>query len=406
MFCTNCGQPNDDAAKFCTSCGNRLVSEPGQGRVYEQAQEPQSWECSFCGSLNDADCIFCTFCGQRFAAGDTDEWNMAGEETSSPSAYAQLEAVASAPDTPEVDAQNRSVHGHWVAVTVIIAISVILIGGGLLWYGYTQNASHNASEATEATETANGSDSTKRKKESKESEKDKNESSSSTSAKKTLDRKTMDALVNPYDTGSGKVAVSVMTSDKTASYSSEHAYLSMSSAGLYLPPWLDYYDRSGSSPATDYSAALTSMDNDKANDLIDAVGGLDALNNWLDARGYNSTHFGHHYGDVETAGSGYQNTTSSDDAARMLTAMIAKGDDGLLNYDVTTDGVSVPAGATVHAHRGMGVGDAYDYYMVVSNGSRKVAVVVLTQNHSKEQAASLASGVLRQVWNNMLSGGK
>lgn len=78
MFCTNCGQPNDDAAKFCTSCGNRLVSEPGQGRVYEQAQEPQSWECSFCGSLNDADCIFCTFCGQRFAAGDTDEWNMAG----------------------------------------------------------------------------------------------------------------------------------------------------------------------------------------------------------------------------------------------------------------------------------------------------------------------------------------
>ncbi len=116
------------------------------------------------------------------------------------------------------------------------------------------------------------------------------------------------------------------------------------------------------------------MDNDKANDLIDAVGGLNALNSWLDARGYSSTRFGHRYGDVETAGLGYQNTTSSDDAAKMLTAMITKGDDGLLTYDVTTDGVNVPSGATVHAHRGMGVGDAYDYYMVVSNGSRKVAV--------------------------------
>ena len=90
----------------------------------------------------------------------------------------------------------------------------------------------------------------------------------------------------------------------------------------------------------------------------------------------------------------------------MLTAMIAKGDDGLLTYDVTTDGVNVPSGATVHAHRGMGVGDAYDYYMVVSNGSRKVAVVVLTQNQSKKQAVSLTSGVLRQVWNTMLSDGK
>lgn len=400
MFCTNCGQPNDDTAKFCINCGNRLV--PESGPAYERAQEPQSWECSFCRSLNDADCVFCTYCGQRrHIVDDAEEPDTAGEWATSPSEYAQLEAVAS---SPEPGVQSRKGKYGLVAAVVVVAL---IVGGGLLWCRHSGNGVHDASETTE---TADSSDSAKRekaqKKESKKESKKETKSSSSDSAKKTLDRKTMDALVNPYDTSSGSVAVSVMTSDKTVSYSSKHAYLSMSSAGLYLPPWLDYYDKSGSSPASDYSAALTSMDNDKANDLIDAVGGLDALNSWLDARGYSSTCFGHRYGDVETAGLGYQNTTSSDDAAKMLTAMIAKGDDGLLTYDVTTDGVNVPSGATVHAHRGMGVGDAYDYYMVVSNGSRKVAVVVLTQNQSKKQAVSLTSGVLRQVWNTMLSDGK
>lgn len=227
MFCTNCGQSNDDTAKFCINCGNRLV--PESGPAYERAQEPQSWECSFCRSLNDADCVFCTYCGQRrHIVDDAEEPDTAGEWATSPSEYAQLEAVAS---SPEPGVQSRKGKYGLVAAVVVVAL---IVGGGLLWYRHSGNGVHDASETTE---TADSSDSVKREKaQKKESKKETKSSSSDFVKKKTLDRKTMDALVNPYDTSSDSVAVSVMTSDKTVSYSSEHAYLSMSSAGLYLPP--------------------------------------------------------------------------------------------------------------------------------------------------------------------------
>lgn len=216
----------------------------------------------------------------------------------------------------------------------------------------------------------------------------------------------MDAIVDTYNSGSGSAAVSVMTSDNLKSYSSDNASYSMSAAGLYLPPWLAYYDVVGGSPAGGYQSVLSSMDNGKANELIDRDGGMDMLNSWLNAHDYDETRFGHLYGDVNASENGYDNTTSSDDAAKMLTQLITKGEDGLLNYNVASDGVVVPDGATVHAHRGMGVGDAYDYYMVVSNGSKKVVVVVLTEGQAKEQAASLTSNVLKQVWQKMFVSGK
>lgn len=129
----------------------------------------------------------------------------------SPSEYAQLEAVASSPE-PDVQSRNGK-YGLVVAVTAVVVVALI-VGGGLLWYRHSGNGVHDASETTE---TADSSDSAKRekaqKKESKKESKKETKSSSSDSAKKKiLDRKTMDALVNPYDTSSGSVAVSVMTS--------------------------------------------------------------------------------------------------------------------------------------------------------------------------------------------------
>ena len=82
--------------------------------------------------------------------------------------------------------------------------------------------------------------------------------------------------------------------------------------------------------------------------------------------------------------------------------MAKTGDDGLMNYDIASEGVTIPAGATVHAHRGQGIKDSYNYFVVISNGKQKVAVAVMTQNQGKDSSAQLTSSVLDKVWNTML----
>ena len=56
----------------------------------------------------------------------------------------------------------------------------------------------------------------------------------------------------------------------------------------------------------------------------------------------------------------------------------------------------------MHALRGEGIRDAYNYFMVISNGKRKVSVAVMTQDQGRDAAARLTSRVLDQVWNTML----
>ena len=60
----------------------------------------------------------------------------------------------------------------------------------------------------------------------------------------------------------------------------------------------------------------------------------------------------------------------------------------------------------MHAHRGMGIQDAYNYFVVISNGEESVGVAVMTQNLGKERAASLTSDMLDVVWTSMLGGTK
>ncbi|MGO5149833.1 serine hydrolase [Bifidobacterium boum] len=293
-----------------------------------------------------------------------------------------------------------------VAVVACVVVIALIVAGALVWQSRNTKESQIRSQASASSASSNGSSTKSPAKKSKSPSAKSTESTSSDTASRVLDKQVMDAIVDMYNSGSGNAAVSVMTSDNLKSYSSDNASYSMSAAGLYLPPWLAYYDVVGGSPAGGYQSVLSSMDNGKANELIDRDGGMDMLNSWLNAHDYDETRFGHLYGDVNASENGYDNTTSSDDAAKMLTQLITKGEDGLLNYNVASDGVVVPDGATVHAHRGMGVGDAYDYYMVVSNGSKKVVVVVLTEGQAKEQAASLTSNVLKQVWQKMFVSGK
>lgn len=61
-LCTSCGSDVDDAAGFCTSCGQRMPST-GAGATITVTRPA----CSACGAQVAPGSVFCTNCGQRMA---------------------------------------------------------------------------------------------------------------------------------------------------------------------------------------------------------------------------------------------------------------------------------------------------------------------------------------------------
>ena len=62
VLCTSCGTEVDDAASFCTSCGQRMPSSNAGATI--TIMRPI---CSACGAQVAPGSVFCTNCGQRMA---------------------------------------------------------------------------------------------------------------------------------------------------------------------------------------------------------------------------------------------------------------------------------------------------------------------------------------------------
>ncbi|KFJ00990.1 serine hydrolase [Bifidobacterium stellenboschense] len=204
---------------------------------------------------------------------------------------------------------------------------------------------------------------------------------------------------------SSDVAVSAMIigsgsssgSSKSGSPSStEQGHTRFEAAGLYLPVYLAAQDYGGVA-ASQANVMMSGMDNNAGNSAVAAMGGWSAVNSWLSSNGYNDTSFNRNFGDVAASNAGYTNQSSSADTARMLAAVEQKGGTSLMNVDIASEGVSIPSGMTVHAHRGMGIQNTWNYFAVVEAHGRKAAVSVVTQNQGKDQAARLMSQVLSSV---------
>ena len=90
-LCASCGSDVDDAASFCTSCGQRMPSGNGATATITVTRPI----CSSCGAQVDRGSVFCTNCGQRMAQ------PAVIEETAPSPAQAEPAPVASVvPETP------------------------------------------------------------------------------------------------------------------------------------------------------------------------------------------------------------------------------------------------------------------------------------------------------------------
>lgn len=215
-----------------------------------------------------------------------------------------------------------------------------------------------------------------------------------------LDADALDGIVAKYSTSDA--AVAVMPSSTADPYLSEQANSRFVAAGLYLPIYLAAHATGNDSAVVSADAMMRTMDNDDGNSAIDGLGGLAPLNSWLGNAGYSSTTFSRRFGDVAASESGNENYSSAADAARMLMAADQDGGTSLMSVDLAAEGVNVPAGVTVHAHRGQGIKDAYNYFVFVSTDDGAAGVAVMTRNLGHQSAAALTGEVLDQVCGDIL----
>lgn len=166
-------------------------------------------------------------------------------------------------------------------------------------------------------------------------------------------------------------------------------------AGLYLPVYLASQGNGNAEGLA--NTMMTGMDNSAGNQAVGALGGWSAVNSWLSSHGYSGTSFNRDFGDVQASNAGYENYSTARDAARMLVAVDAVGGTGLMNTDIASEGVVIPSGMTVHAHRGMGIQNTWNYFAIVEVNGNKAAVSVVTQNQGQDRAAQLMSQVLASV---------
>lgn len=363
MICGRCGNGNDEGSRFCTACGSPLTAPA-------PAADP----------LADAPTI--------------------SMQPVQPAYPAQSVPSQSSPVQPATRRRTGTIVA--IVIAAIAAVALIITGVTLAVRhvsaddpGTSQTPTPPGGEASSPGEASDEIDPTS----SEESEADGD--GAGTSAR-TLDQESTDRIVDAYS--STDVAVSVMTEDGLRSYSSRNASKRMVSAGLYLPVYLAYYGTHEGQPSDSAGEMMRSMSNEAANLLIDAVGGVDAIDSWLSANHFSGSSFERRFGDVAASEDGYENYASSDDAARMLSMVAADGADELMSYDIASEGVRIPEGATIHAHRGMGIQDAYNYFVVISDGRTKVALAVMTENLGQERAADLTSQMLATVWDTMFAG--
>ena len=87
MKCKNCGAENQEGAKFCSSCGSKLVEE---AEVVEEVK-PNANEarCRICGHINSTGDQYCKLCGSQLQAKPTPTYtNTNGSYSSNNSIYA------------------------------------------------------------------------------------------------------------------------------------------------------------------------------------------------------------------------------------------------------------------------------------------------------------------------------
>lgn len=419
MFCAQCGSKNAENSKFCDTCGaplENLQEDTAAEQIESQADSTQAIE-----SQNDSTQAFSyeqpTEAMPPYNANIAEQPNSYAD--SYPNSYSTDQPYPNGAFYPQADFANRNANASKnkkqviiITVTIAIVVCVLAICGGVWWY-VTNGKSNKAHNQTKIEQVKNKKDKKQVKKDdgfdvdNKDDEDDKSynsknkkDNNNAVSENKKLNIQKIDNLIKDF---SQNHVASVAIADKNKIlYETSNSHTKLPAVGFYFPVILHAEEVSDYNYEQQYENVIKTMSNESANELIDAQGGLDGLNSWLSNNGYSDTSFARKFGDVNASKEGNENYTSSHDAALMLSK--AMGNSFITNptgYNVANDGVRIPSGITIMAHRGQGIQNAYNYFMIIKSGDKMLGMSVLTSSADKSEVAGLVSNLLDLLKNNL-----
>ncbi|MBT1172362.1 serine hydrolase [Bifidobacterium sp. MA2] len=377
-FCMECGHQLEPDARFCTHCG---------ARVSDAAPEPPA------ASPAPATPVLPAI---PMPPGTSERRAVqpAVPNPPQPSRFPASDTSAPVPSTTPDAGAGAKARRVWVGVVAAIAAVAIVLG---LVFAFvvrpglssvsTPGGRSDASDTTDSGSTGSPSSS-------------KSSGSESESGATRPDSKSLSSITDKYS--STDVSVSAMFLNDDGSYTEADvantaaARTKFVSAGLYLPVYLAARTDGGDS-LTEAQSMMSTMDNAAANRAIADLGGFEAMNAWLTRHGYKDTTMERDFGDTQASAAGHENRSSTFDAVRMLAAVDAAGAADLMNVDVDAEGVTVPDDMTVHAHRGQGISNTWNYFAVVETPHGKAAVALATQNQGRSTATRIMSDVLADI---------
>jgi len=312
-------------------------------------------KCPKCGKDNKEYSVFCTGCGERL-------------QTSSFSTEEIKEDV----DKYSKKSSSKAL----IIVLVICAVLVIsTIAGVAAFFIITHNSGSSAPTATPATEVPTDEP-----------------TDMPTYEPADLDMSEIQDVIEDYDAESC-VAVSIVDfkhqySNRTYTINAEEYFVA---SGFYAPLYNlahGYF--------TDDTAEymMEKMDNKSANELIDALGGLETVNSRLSYEGAHHTTFERYFGDTAASKAGYENYTTAADVATVMETLHDNGGYTKMKVDLDEENVYMPSGISYYAHRGGGIGDAYNVYVFIENSDVDYFISVLTQDIEVSSAKDMISEII------------
>jgi len=198
-------------------------------------------------------------------------------------------------------------------------------------------------------------------------------------------------------TSLANVAVAVIDLQTRESESTANGDVRFVSAGFYVPIFnlaLAYEPRVRNQ-TTD--TMMSGMNNASANSLIAGLGGFDRVNQRLRDLGFSGTTFARNFGDTAASARGIENYTTALDAVSILAEVYDNGGYSLMNVNLTREGITIPSGARFYAHRGTGIGGAFNIFAIVDAPTGNYAVAILTRDLSTSNATRILSELLEYI---------
>lgn len=380
MFCTNCGFKNDEHDIFCANCGMPLEIESSATQEITPTPAPSP--------------IPTPAPTPSFAQSENPTYIIPNIDP---------------PISTTIQQSNNSKSRKKTLIALIAALVVIVIGvaSAITTYalGMWTLPGHNAVSVKVATEEQDQNKETTKDKKQSDTKKTPKKKDSNTSTKQndtkktrqlTLNKKYMDALVAPY--GADAAVSVVYGKGENQSYDSSNARVQYTAAGLYAGVYVAaLYNGVNNDTA---HTMMSSMDNGAANNVIQQLGGRQAVNSTLEQHNYHCTAYGRDFGDTTAT---TDNLSCSEDAARMLMKIADASQSNVFGYDLASEGLSAPLGATMYGHRGQGINNAYNFFIIVQKDKHTVAISVMTKNRGKDSAVALTEGVLSQINTDILT---